>query len=101
VLNTKVWKCRSDTRRSNFDPNANSFRSPGKIIASSNKTLRVCETAHPPVYYFPVEDVNMQYLKPISRSSYCEWKGNCSYWDVQIDGNSSQWNCSFSNSSLF
>ncbi|HKL03629.1 MAG TPA: DUF427 domain-containing protein, partial [Cryomorphaceae bacterium] len=30
----------------------------GKIIAKTNQGYRVLETSHPPVYYFPPEDVN-------------------------------------------
>ena len=32
-------------------------------VAKSNKAFRVIETSHPPTYYFPPEDVRMDFLK--------------------------------------
>ena len=34
----------------------------GEIIAETNRAFRVLETSHPPVYYFPPEDVRMEFL---------------------------------------
>ena len=43
------------------------------IIAQTDNTYRVLETSHPPYYYIPTEDIEMQYLKPIaSGKSFCE-----------------------------
>jgi len=57
-----------------------------QIIAKTTSALRVIETSHPPVYYFPQTDIDMRYLKQASGASYCEWKGEASYWDLEIDG---------------
>jgi uncharacterized protein (DUF427 family) len=54
------------------------------IIADSTRTKRVLETSHPPVYYIPQEDVQMQYLQPSPRSTFCEWKGMASYFHVVV-----------------
>ncbi len=55
----------------------------GALIAETNRAHRVLETSHPPVYYVPAEDVSANSLKPSSgRMSFCEWKGNASYFDV-------------------
>lgn len=56
----------------------------GEMIADSTRTKRVLETSHPPVYYIPQEDVQMQYLQPTARSTFCEWKGAASYFDVVV-----------------
>lgn len=56
----------------------------GEIIAETNRTFRVLETSHPPVYYFPPEDVRMKFLSPNDGSSFCEWKGRAGYYDLQI-----------------
>jgi uncharacterized protein (DUF427 family) len=56
----------------------------GQLIAETNKAVRTIETSHPPSYYFPPEDVEMKYLKPIGRKTFCEWKGDASYFDVII-----------------
>jgi len=56
----------------------------GRIVAASSRALRVCETASPPVYYVPPEDVQAAALWPASHRSFCEWKGTARYWDARI-----------------
>lgn len=53
-------------------------------IADSRQTIRVLETSHPPAYYIPLEDVQQEYLKPVQRSTFCEWKGVAQYFDVVV-----------------
>ena len=54
----------------------------GITLVDSNKTFRVLETSHPPVYYIPQEDIEMQYLrKNVQRNTFCEWKGMAAYYD--------------------
>jgi len=55
-----------------------------EVIAETNRGFRVLETSHPPVYYFPPEDVRMEFLTEISQTSFCEWKGSAGYYDLQI-----------------
>ncbi len=54
----------------------------GETLADTTRALRVLETSHPPTIYVPPEDVRMDLLDPVSRSSFCEWKGNATYFDV-------------------
>ena len=55
----------------------------GAVIADTARSHRVLETSHPPVYYVPIEDVSPGLLEPSSgRGSFCEWKGDASYFDV-------------------
>jgi len=54
------------------------------IIAETNRAFRVLETSHPPVYYFPPEDVQMKFLNEASNSSFCEWKGRAGYYSLQV-----------------
>lgn len=56
----------------------------GLEIARSNRTLRILETSHPPVYYFPPEDVMRSHLSRADGTSYCEWKGSASYYDLTV-----------------
>ena len=60
----------------------------GVVIADTRCARRVLETSHPPVYYIPPDDIQMQYLKPTSRSSMCEWKGPASYYTMAVAGKS-------------
>jgi uncharacterized protein (DUF427 family) len=51
-------------------------------IARSRRALRVLETASPPTFYLPPQDVQSQRLAAATGSSMCEWKGRARYWDV-------------------
>ena len=56
----------------------------GEIIAETNRAFRVLETSHPPVYYFPPEDVRMEFLTESAYASFCEWKGRAGYYNLQV-----------------
>lgn len=56
----------------------------GVLIADTVRAKRVLETAHPPVYYIPPEDVRLEYLVEESGSSICEWKGRARYYGVVV-----------------
>jgi len=56
----------------------------GVTIVDTTGAMRVLETSHPPTYYMPPEDIQQQYLIPSSRSTFCEWKGQGSYYSVQV-----------------
>lgn len=55
-----------------------------RVIADTRKAKRVLETSHPPVYYIPPEDIDMQYLEKSSGASFCEWKGQAFYCAVVV-----------------
>jgi uncharacterized protein (DUF427 family) len=57
----------------------------GLEVARTRRAVRVLETAHPPSFYLPWDDVNAALLQPARGSSYCEWKGPASYWSL-VDG---------------
>lgn len=56
----------------------------GVTIADSTRSLRILETSHPPTYYVPPEDVAMEHLSSVAGGSFCEWKGEASYWTVRV-----------------
>jgi uncharacterized protein (DUF427 family) len=51
-------------------------------IGRTRRALRVLETASPPTYYLPPEDVRREHLEPAAGTSVCEWKGAARYWTV-------------------
>ena len=53
-------------------------------VADTTRAFRVLETSHPPVYYIPLEDVRSEYLRPSRRRTYCEFKGQASYYDLVV-----------------
>lgn len=56
----------------------------GVVLADSDRAKRVLETSHPPTYYIPPEDIRQEYLVLTARTSFCEWKGQASYYTVQV-----------------
>ncbi|ASC72362.1 uncharacterized protein XM38_033190 [Halomicronema hongdechloris C2206] len=54
------------------------------VIADSQRTQRVLETSHPPVYYIPPEDVRQEYFTPTRRRTACEWKGAAAYFTITV-----------------
>jgi len=56
----------------------------GQVIAETRRAWRVLETRHPPVYYIPPQDVRMDLLVPSTRHTYCEYKGEASYWTAKV-----------------
>lgn len=55
------------------------------VIASSVETLRVLETASPPTFYIPSKDVDRSQLVATPQRSFCEWKGQATYWALAHD----------------
>lgn len=58
----------------------------GRVVARTDRAVRVCETSHPPVFYVPREDVEAGVLERGAGSSWCEFKGMATYWDAVVDG---------------
>ncbi len=53
-------------------------------VADTQRAVRVLETASPPTFYLPPEDVRMALLERASGDSFCEWKGQAGYWNVLL-----------------
>ncbi len=49
-------------------------------IADTVAAVRVLETASPPTFYLPPDDVDRTRLVQADGSSFCEWKGSARYW---------------------
>lgn len=56
----------------------------GVTIADTRSALRVLETSHPPVYYFPPKDVLRDHLVPSRLRTWCEFKGMAAYFDISV-----------------
>jgi len=56
----------------------------GVTIASTNNSVRVLETSHPPTYYLPIADFIDGVLVPVEGNTVCEFKGTASYFDLVI-----------------
>ena len=51
------------------------------VIAESNET-KVVENNH----YFPQESIKCEYFKPSDTHSRCPWKGQASYYNIEVEG---------------
>lgn len=58
----------------------------GVTIVSTNRSVRVLETSHPPTYYLPIADFLDGVLIPVQGNTFCEFKGQASYFDLVVDG---------------
>jgi uncharacterized protein (DUF427 family) len=58
----------------------------GSRIADTDRGVRVLETAGAPVVYLPPDEIAAGSLQPVRGSSFCEWKGTASYYDVVAGG---------------
>ncbi|HTV44940.1 MAG TPA: DUF427 domain-containing protein [Stellaceae bacterium] len=56
----------------------------GVTIADSAATLRVEETGHGAVHYFPARDVRLDLMVPTSQHTTCPFKGEASYWTIEV-----------------
>lgn len=52
------------------------------VIADTTNSLRILETSQPPAFYIPIADIDMDALQPGHGRSFCEWKGEASYFDL-------------------
>lgn len=62
----------------------------GQTVASTTRAWRVLETSHPPTYYLPRDCFADGVLRPTSGASWCEWKGQASYFDLVTDAKRAQ-----------
>lgn len=53
----------------------------GAVLAESDKTVEVEGNQ-----YFPPETIHQEYFKPSSTHSVCPWKGNASYYTLEVNG---------------
>ncbi len=56
----------------------------GITIADTYSGFRVLETSHPPTYYFPPEDVKLEFFAETERHTFCEFKGVASYYTIKL-----------------
>jgi uncharacterized protein (DUF427 family) len=58
----------------------------GQTIVDSRHAKLLHENGLLPILYFPAAEVRTDLLVPSDRSTHCPWKGDASYWSVDVDG---------------
>ncbi len=56
------------------------------VIADTDDALILREAGLAPVYYFPIDDVEMSFLARTDHAATCPYKGHASYWSIYMDG---------------
>jgi len=56
----------------------------GIVIADTRAPVRTLETSHPPSWYLPPADIAQDVLRRSDRRSFCEWKGEATYWHIAL-----------------
>jgi len=59
----------------------------GETVAESDRPVLLEETGLPTRYYLPRDDVRMDLLRPTTFSTTCPFKGQASYWTLELGGN--------------
>ncbi len=54
----------------------------GMVVCRTQAALRLLETSHPPAYYLPIDAFEPGVLRSVAGSTFCEWKGAASYYDL-------------------
>lgn len=60
----------------------------GRAVADSSRVLVMQETRLPSVFYFPRTDVDMKLLTKTAHRTHCPFKGDASYWTLNVGGTS-------------
>jgi uncharacterized protein (DUF427 family) len=61
----------------------------GRLVADTRDALTLRESNYPPVQYIPRKDVDMSLLDRTDHSTYCPYKGDCSYFSIPLGGSGS------------
>ncbi|WP_344419535.1 DUF427 domain-containing protein [Pseudonocardia ailaonensis] len=61
-------------------------RHAGTVVVDTSDLVRVLETSHPPTWYLPRTAFTEGVLRPVTRTTVCEWKGVARYVDVVVPG---------------
>jgi len=58
----------------------------GRVIADTRDALSLREARYPVVLYIPRKDTDMALLQRSQHSTYCPYKGDCSYFSIPVGG---------------
>lgn len=61
----------------------------GRTVADTRNALLLREANYPPVAYIPRQDADMSLLTRSDLTSYCPYKGDCTYYGIPAGGEKS------------
>lgn len=62
----------------------------GRTVADSRAALALREASYPVVFYIPRADADLSLLARTDHTTYCPYKGNCSYFSIPAGGDRSK-----------
>jgi uncharacterized protein (DUF427 family) len=62
----------------------------GRVVADTRDAITLREAGYPAVHYVPRKDVDMALLDRTEHTSYCPYKGDCSYFSIPLGGDRSK-----------
>jgi uncharacterized protein (DUF427 family) len=62
----------------------------GRVVADTRRALTLRESTYPAVQYIPRADIDMTLLARTPRATHCPYKGDASYFTLQVDGRESE-----------
>ena len=62
----------------------------GRAIVDTRGALVLREANYPPILYVPRSDADMSALERSGLTTYCPYKGDCSYFSIPIGGDKSK-----------
>ena len=62
----------------------------GKVVADTRRALTLQEAGYAPVQYLPRADAKMDLLKPTAHHTHCPYKGDASYFSIEVGGRTTE-----------
>jgi uncharacterized protein (DUF427 family) len=61
-----------------------------RTVADTTRALTLQEAGYPPVQYLPIDDVDAAVLARTDHATYCPYKGDAGYYNLQVDGSTQE-----------
>jgi uncharacterized protein (DUF427 family) len=62
----------------------------GATLADSKRAVLLREAKRLPIYYFPQQDIRMEFMQPSGRRAQDEHKGEAMYWTIRSDSKTAE-----------
>jgi len=62
----------------------------GRVVADTRAALVLRESTYPAVHYVPAADVDTTLLERTRHTTYCPFKGDCTYYSISVDGSTAK-----------
>ena len=66
------------------------IRVAGRTVADTRAALALREASYPVVFYIPRADADLSLLARTDHTTYCPYKGDCSYFSIPAGGDRSE-----------